>query len=231
MTSVNGVYVIGSGGLAKMVFPILYELEGRSLAVFDDEPHVWVSLDDPTPVVGPLDSMRAYAARPTILAIGDNAGRSRLAGSHAVPWLNLLAAGPIIDRDVQFGGGTVVSAGVVLQADARIGHHVYLSPCASVSHDRFIDDYTHLAPGCRITGGVTVSEERSSEPVPQSYRERESALEQPSGPQLQWSNDLPDGVVPVGIPTRIKNQRPRALAYPDVRDRLTNDCDSAVPPL
>ena len=94
-----------------------------------------------------------------IIAVGNNHDRKyeaeRLADKK---FATLIHPKAYVADDVEFGVGTVVMAGAVVQPATVIGNHVIVNTCASVDHDCQIGDFVHIAPGARICGGVTIGE-------------------------------------------------------------------------
>lgn len=63
-----------------------------------------------------------------------------------------------ISTTATLGAGTVVSAGVIVQSDARIGRFCLLNTAASIDHDNSVDDFVSIAPGVRTAGYVTIED-------------------------------------------------------------------------
>ena len=94
------------------------------------------------------------------IAIGDNAQRKakfEALKSH-FHFHNLIHPSAILGSGVEIGDGTIIMAGAVVQARARIGKHCIINTCASVDHDCIIGDYAHIAPGAHLCGHVEVGE-------------------------------------------------------------------------
>lgn len=148
--------IIGAGGHAKVALEA-WRSSGRAVAaLYDDDPSRAGASLLGVAVAG--DSQQALASTgPIHLAIGDNAARERIAGSladercpavvHDTAWVSPTAA---------VGAGTLICAGVVVQAEARIGRHVIVNSLALVEHDVELGDFVHIAPGVRLGGAVRV---------------------------------------------------------------------------
>lgn len=54
--------------------------------------------------------------------------------------------------------GTIVSAGVVVQQDTRVGRFCILNTSCSIDHDNTIGDHVSMSPGARTAGNVTIEE-------------------------------------------------------------------------
>ena len=105
---------------------------------------------------GHASVIKSFAPDAHVIAIGDNAARKRLDDGRTYQ----MAVHPsaIIDKTATYGMGTVIMAGVIVQANARIGEHVILNTGCVVDHDCVIEDYAHIAPGAHLCGGVHVGE-------------------------------------------------------------------------
>lgn len=57
------------------------------------------------------------------------------------------------------GAGTIVSAGVIVQQDARVGRFCILNTSCSIDHDNIIGDHVSMSPGARTAGNVTIEDD------------------------------------------------------------------------
>jgi sugar O-acyltransferase (sialic acid O-acetyltransferase NeuD family) len=163
MADAAALVLIGASGHAKVVIDIV-EKEGRYRIahLLDDNPALHGTMFFGYRVAGASESILARAAgeRPLVLvAIGDNAARSRIARRLRDGGLELgRAVHPHaqIGRGATIGAGTVVMAGAVVNADAKIGENVIINTGATVDHDCVIENGVHVAPGAHLCGGVRV---------------------------------------------------------------------------
>jgi UDP-perosamine 4-acetyltransferase len=94
-----------------------------------------------------------------VLGIGDNAGRLRLFEElHDIELPAVIHPSAIVSPSARIGNGTVILAGVVINADTFIGHAVIINTGAVIEHDCVVADGAHVSPGATLTGGVTVAE-------------------------------------------------------------------------
>jgi sugar O-acyltransferase (sialic acid O-acetyltransferase NeuD family) len=56
------------------------------------------------------------------------------------------------------GAGTVISAGVIVQSDARIGRFCLLNTACTIDHDNVLGDFVSVSPGVHTTGHVTIGD-------------------------------------------------------------------------
>lgn len=94
-----------------------------------------------------------------IIAIGNNRIRKNIAyRHHTLSFTTLLHPSSNISPSVVLKEGTVVMAGVSINADSKIGQHCIINTNASVDHDCMIEDFVHISPNAALAGNVTVGE-------------------------------------------------------------------------
>jgi len=65
----------------------------------------------------------------------------------------------IIASDVEFGAGTFVAAGAIVNPGVRTGRNTIINTCSSVDHDCIIGDFVHIAPRATLSGAVRIGNE------------------------------------------------------------------------
>ncbi|MBM4328752.1 MAG: acetyltransferase [Deltaproteobacteria bacterium] len=158
------IFLFGAGGHAKALISVIEE-EGRYEPSFliDDDPRLNSQSVLGYPVVGAREEL-AQAARSReikkgIVAIGDNRHRLLVAQWLCEKGFQLVKAvhpTAYLARRVAIGDGSALMAGVVINPDTSVGTCAIINTSASVDHDCTLADGVHVAPGCRICGGVTV---------------------------------------------------------------------------
>jgi len=204
--------IYGASGHAKVVIDAV-ERQGRYklLGLLDDNPKLHQQGCFGYPVLGGIErlSRRLYKHCKLLLAVGSNEARCKLAERlRAMEREFGLVVHPSaqISRGVRLRAGTVVMAGVIVNADSHLGEHVILNTGATVDHDCVIGDFVHIAPGAHIAGGVRVG--RLSligigVSVIPGVRIGEGAV---IGAGAAVVEDVPDHVTAVGVPARIVQQ-------------------------
>src|SRR5690606_22713499 len=145
------LYIYGAGGHAKVVAEIA-ELNGYQNIVFcEDKPAKSKLLD--YEVVGALEEHGSC-----LLAIGNNPIRKKLALSLPNESVKLIHPRTNISKRSDVGEGTVIMAGVTINASTTVGEHCIINTNASVDHDCVIEDYVHLSPNVALAGNVIVGE-------------------------------------------------------------------------
>lgn len=60
--------------------------------------------------------------------------------------------------NVKIGQGCIISKGVVLTCDIRIGKHSIININSNINHDCLLDDFVTVGPGAHIGGNVHIGE-------------------------------------------------------------------------
>lgn len=144
--------VIGAGGHAKVVIEILELAGGQVMELVDQQPGIKELLGYPV-VPAP-----AATGTSTVIAIGSNAVRKKLAGEIPPPFGTAVHPNAFVSSRTQIGEGTVVMAGAVINPGASIGKHCIINTNASIDHDCRLADFVHVSPGATLAGNVTVGE-------------------------------------------------------------------------
>jgi len=149
------VYLIGASGHGKVICNNLL-LSGQEVEAFlDDNPGI-VKLQNLlviSPVSASLQMQGDY-----IISIGNNNIRKQIAENHQLSYITAVHPQSTIDQSSSIKEGTVVMAGVVINASVKIGKHTIINTAASIDHDCEIGDYAHISPNATLSGNVTVGE-------------------------------------------------------------------------
>ncbi len=158
MTGGPSWVVIGAGGHAAVVVATIQAAGETVRIVLDDAPAVWGREVLGVPVAGPVSEASVRPGELAVIGIGSNRARRDLAGRLPLRWGIAVHPTALVHPSVTLGEGTVVFAGAILQPRTRVGRHVIVNTAASVDHDGVLEDYVHIAPGCSLSGVVTVRE-------------------------------------------------------------------------
>ena len=94
-----------------------------------------------------------------VISVGNNAIRKKIAEKYnQVTYLTLIHPNSNISTSANIEKGTVVMAGVSVNADVVIGKHCILNTNASIDHDCQIEDFVHISPNAALAGNVQVGE-------------------------------------------------------------------------
>jgi sugar O-acyltransferase (sialic acid O-acetyltransferase NeuD family) len=201
------IFIFGASGHAKVVIDII-EREGRYAikGLFDDNQTLWGQEVFGYKVLGGRDALKREETKYLLVTIGHNTTRytlSELFAQYGCSFGRAIHPSASISRGVQIGQGTVVMAGVVINADTTIGEQVIINTSASIDHDCWIGDAAHIAPGVCLCGGVTIGERTlvgaGSTVIPNIRIGCDVIV----GAGATVVKDVPDNVTVVGTPARI----------------------------
>lgn len=204
--------VLGAGGHGRVVADLARAL-GRyaSIALLDGK---FEAQGEHTVgawrCVGPLERAEREAQVPDThfaLGLGDNTLRLRWlakldAWGAQVP--ALVHPSAAVSPDAQLGAGTVCMAQSAVNVGARLGRACIVNTGATVDHDCTLGDGVHLSPGANLGGEVTVGEQ-SWVGIGASVRHGITiGARTVVGAGAAVVKDLPDDVVAVGVPARVR---------------------------
>lgn len=147
--------IYGASGHGKVVFDILKSRNIQIDSVFDDNLEVEEFLDFSVIHKPNEDQLK----NPTILAIGNNAIRKRVAHKFTGIISEAVShSSAIISENIKMAPGTVVMPGAIINSGSKIGKHCIINSGAVVEHDVRLEDFVHISPNAVLTGNVSVAE-------------------------------------------------------------------------
>ncbi len=210
------VFVYGAGGHGKVVADILMSKGDTELAGFaDDREELWGTKILGLPVVGNGEWLRREAASSCVavaLGVGEGSSRQLImerCSRSGMEILTLVHPAATVARSAQLGPGTVVMAGAIINAEAKIGTAVIVNTGTVLEHDVNVGDYAHVAPNATMGGASRLgafSHLGLSAAVLQCIRIGSHTV---VGAGAVVVEDIPDRVVAVGIPARIRRHLER----------------------
>lgn len=193
--------LFGASGHAKVILEILEEAGHSSFILWDDaakQPLWGIPVEQP-------DAQLFPEFPQMIVSIGVNRIRRKVAARFEgkVSFATAVHPKTAISKRVIVGEGTVIMAGVTVNADTQIGQHCIINTNASVDHDCVIGDFVHISPNSSLCGGVTIGEGShigaGSTVIPGIRIGRWCTI----GAGAVIIRDVPDGTTVVGNPGKI----------------------------
>jgi sugar O-acyltransferase (sialic acid O-acetyltransferase NeuD family) len=153
----------GPGQLPRNIIETV-EAQGRALAGYLNVGPDTKPLMHPRPCLGDerlLDDAGFLDAHDVVVALEGAQRRAlceRLLERNArLPLIAHPAA--TISATAAIGAGTIISAGVVVQQDTRIGRFCTLYTSCSIDHDNVVGDFVSVSPGVHTAGRVTIEDD------------------------------------------------------------------------
>ena len=202
----NKLAILGASGHGKVVADTAECCGWQTIGFFDD---AWPELQNNGvwPVVGDTAVLMERLADfdGVLVAIGSNRIRSakllelELAGGRLV---TLIHPSATVSRYAEIAEGSVVMAGVVVNAGASVQRGVILNTGCSVDHDCVLGSAVHISPGARLAGGVSIGDE-SWIGIGASVRQQISiGRSVVVGAGSAVVSDIPNNVAVAGVPAR-----------------------------
>jgi sugar O-acyltransferase (sialic acid O-acetyltransferase NeuD family) len=200
--------IYGAGGHGKVVLDIATRVGIRSCVVVDDQPENTVLAGFKVTCTVDVDwtDMHRFDF---LVSIGDNATRERI-------FLDLRARGgaprslihpfSAISSQAILGQAVLVCAGSIVNPGAILGDNCIVNTSASVDHDCVVGEHSHICPGVRLAGNVSIGARSIigiGASVLPGVRIGEGCT---IGAGSVVNRDMPPHVVAFGVPARIQRE-------------------------
>ena len=159
------VAIVGAGGFGRETYDLIRscdtaevpwdvagfvddKVDGALLASMGSK---WLGTDDDFLSTGQADSV--------LIAVGDPFLREKLTNRYraaGVSFTNFVHPSAMVGSNVDIGEGCIVSAGVMLMNNVRLGSFSNIDRRCMVGHDSVVEDYGTLHPGSVVSGRVCV---------------------------------------------------------------------------
>jgi acetyltransferase EpsM len=149
--------VFGASGHAKVIIELL-EVNGiTAIEVWDDNAatgRVW-QYEVKKPSLQPGNGLVEM-----VIGVGVNQSRKNIVErfNGQAKYVSPIHTSAIISKRATVGEGTVIMAGVAINADTSVGNHCIINTCASIDHDCVLEDFVHISPNATLSGNVKIGE-------------------------------------------------------------------------
>ncbi|WP_312900830.1 acetyltransferase [Chryseobacterium taichungense] len=139
-----------------------------------------------------------------VVSIGNNKIRKNIVEENTLfNYITLIHPKSSVSKRAHIEEGTVVMAGVTINASVNIGKHCILNTNSSIDHDCVLEDFVHISPNAALGGSVYVGEGTHvgiGACIIQGIRIGKWCT---IGAGAVIINDIPDGSTVVGNPGKI----------------------------
>jgi len=115
----------------------------------------------------------------------------------------------MVGMDVEIGPGALIEAGAIVGPGTIIGEGAIVDVGAVVAHDCFLGAFSHLSPGCRLSGVVNLVENVMvgvGAAINSTVTIGRNVIVAPGAAVM---NDVPDDAVVSGVPAKVIGQSRR----------------------
>lgn len=155
--------IVCAGGFAREVHWLASECskEWCIAGFLDDTESLQGTTICDTPVLGKIEEWSKFTNASFVVAIGSPRHRKciveKMELSGKVKFATLIHPSVKYSKYVQFGEGTIVTAGCIITTQVSIARHCIINLACTVGHDVILDDFCTLAPQCIISGNVELA--------------------------------------------------------------------------
>ncbi|MGI2072226.1 acetyltransferase [Shewanella baltica] len=155
--------IVGASGHGKVIAD-LAELLGFTVKFYDDA-YPNKAYIEHWPINGTcadliaLNNTAIISCNDVVVAIGNNeirASKVQLLQQNGFNLISLVHPTAIISQYAAIASGTVVFAGAIVNAFAKVGLGCIINTAAVIEHDCIIDEFAHICPNVTLAGSVTV---------------------------------------------------------------------------
>lgn len=156
--------IFGAGGLGRELKAWIQRIDSYELIGFFDDHIAAHTIIEKTKVLGGINDIKTFAAEELHLVIAVGSPQTRAAIIQDLDKISgisfpvLIHPAAVIDDvgSMNFGKGTVITAGCALTTNITLGDHVLVNLNSTIGHDCVIGEGSCIMPGVNISGKVTL---------------------------------------------------------------------------
>jgi sugar O-acyltransferase (sialic acid O-acetyltransferase NeuD family) len=161
--------VVGAGGFGRETAEAVRAMNAagtaswRLLGYLDDDPALAGATVQGVAVLGPVSLLAELPEPYVVVCTGRPSNfhsRERIVHALGLPscrYATIVHPSASVSESSRIGAGSVLLASVVLTAAVTIGSHVAVMPHVTMTHDDVVEDFSTIASGVRLGGGVRIA--------------------------------------------------------------------------
>lgn len=216
-TAQTRLAIYGSGLGARQLLEITRLLSDiEVVGLIDDDPRTHGSSLGGAQVLGGFDELRNLVERKqvdgVVLSFHSEVRKrvhERINQELDIQIHPLVDPRAIVGMDVTIGPGALIEAGAVIGPGVTIGEGAIVDVGVVVAHDCSIGPFSHLSPGCRLSGVVCLTENvlvGVGAALNSTITIGKNVIITPGAAVM---NDLPDDVIAGGVPAKVMGKSRR----------------------
>jgi sugar O-acyltransferase (sialic acid O-acetyltransferase NeuD family) len=205
------IAIYGAGLGAKQLLEITRQRDTiEVVGLIDDKPGMAGTVIGGTTILGGFEVLKALAARGAVdgvaLSFHSEIRRKvhrKIAAELDIRFVPLVDPRAHVGADVQIGDGALIEAGAVVGPGTIVGEGVIVDVGAIVAHDCSLGAFSHLSPGCALSGVVCLKENvlvSVGASINSTVTVGRNVIITPGAAVM---NDLPDDVIVGGVPAKV----------------------------
>jgi sugar O-acyltransferase (sialic acid O-acetyltransferase NeuD family) len=205
------IVIYGAGLGAKQLLEITRQLDTiEVIGLIDDKPGMAGTAIGGTTILGGFEALKSLVARGAVdgvaLSFHSEVRRKvhrKIAAALDIRFVPLVDPRAHVGADVQIGDGALIEAGAVVGPGTIVGEGVIVDVGAIVAHDCSLGAFSHLSPGCALSGVVCLKENvlvSVGASINSTVTVGRNVIITPGAAVM---NDLPDDVIVGGVPAKV----------------------------
>jgi len=161
----KNILIVGASGHSKMIIDIIHKNKNYNIIGLVDSFKKIGAIIYGYKIIGKVTDVellrKEFDVYGIAIGIGDNTTRKKIKEeiedvSPKLKFISVIHPSTILANDIIVPQGTIVMAGVIINADAKIGEFCVLNTNSSLGHDSTMADFSSLASGSTIGGSVSI---------------------------------------------------------------------------
>ena len=159
------IIIIGAGDHAKVLLDILLEQKKKVIGLTDKNISKGTKIYG-VPIIGDDDVILQFQPQEIMLVNGIGSVKSldlrtkvfNIFKEKGYSFTSVIHKSAIVSKRAKLDEGVQIMPGVIINTEAYIGANSIINTKTSIDHGCIIGKHVHIAPGCTLSGCVTIGE-------------------------------------------------------------------------